>query len=763
MRPLLAAALLALPLAAAAAPRRAFDVAPPPAWVAPVPADLAAPPHAEASGGTDYLVADDQVRVTAAGPEKFHRVVQRVLSESGISDAAELSVDYDPTYERVTLHAVTIVRGGRRIDALRPSEVKVLQRERELEMRLFDGSSSLVLFLHDVRVGDVVESSYTVRGANPVFAGKFAGGFSLAYSVPVGRIRARLLWPADRPLAWRAHGAALEPAVARRGGEVEYRWARDDVAPVPDEGDLPPGFDAWPWIQLSEYRSWAEVVEWALPLYAAAPPSRAMEERLAAWRALPTAEARARAALRFVQDEVRYLGIELGQSSHRPHAPAEVFARRFGDCKDKTLLTVSLLRALGVAAAPALVHTDDAAAVEGRLPSPFAFDHVIVRATLDGAVHWLDPTRSLERGPIPSREAPTFGRALVIAPGEASLQEIPPPEPPLLDVTSTWTVARFGEPATLVIVTRLAGTRAVSMRHLLADTPRAELEKRYLDHYAHVEPGIALARPLAVEDAADEDRMVLTETYRVPAIAAGEEKDFWAEAVGNVVKDPQTALRKLPLGIAHPVHVREELRVHLPGPATVAPEGRTVSTATARLTRTADVRGPVVSVTFDYRSLADRTPPERVAEHLRALRAMRDLAGFRIALAVEDAPVAAWGGAEVASAATFVAASLGALLVVLHSATGGGWIGGWRQRRRRRAFDARFRAAPGDSAEVPLLVRDVPEALARVARGRCACGGGLGPAAVTDRLAHGGREVLVVQAPCTRCAGGGARAYVTIW
>jgi hypothetical protein len=302
------------------------------------------------------------------------------------------------------------------------------------------------------------------------------------------------------------------------------------------------------------------------------------------------------------------------------------------------------------------------------------------------------------------------------------------------------------------------------MRHLLADTPRAELEKKYLDHYAHAEPGISLAKPLEVADAPDEDLVTLTETYRVPPVHDGDERDFWAEAVGNAVPDPRTALRKLPLAVEHPVHVREEVRIELPGPAAVAPEGRTVATETARLTRSAEVKGSTVKIAFDYRSLADRAPVEKVPEHLRALRSMRDLASFTVPLEVARAGASGRSrAADAIALATVLAAFAGVGLVLAYASSGGNWVEKLRRWRRKRAFAARFKAEPGDSAEVPLDATDVTSALARASRGRCACGGALGGAAVAERVIHGGREVLVLHAPCTRCASGGRRVYVRIW
>src|SRR5262249_4625022 len=132
-------------------------------------------------------------------------------------------------------------------------------------------------------------------------------------------------------------------------------------------------------------------------------------------------------ATRFVQDEVRYLGFELGDASVRPSVPDLVATRRFGDCKDKALLLVTLLHQLDVDAVPVLVSMGGGASLKERLPSAPAFNHVIVRAPLEGRSVWIDATGSYERGPFLERPAPPFVMGLPVAAGVVDLEPIPDP------------------------------------------------------------------------------------------------------------------------------------------------------------------------------------------------------------------------------------------------------------------------------------------------------------------------------------------------
>jgi len=754
---------IAMAAAVAAAPGP-FELAPTPAWVEPVAIDARGAEQGQADAGVELVLVDEQVRAAGTAPERYRRVVRRLRTVQGVQDGSEIRVDFDPAYERLALHGVWIHRGGRRLPALRADEVRIVQRERELDRRLFDGTLTAVVFLQDVRAGDAIEFAYTIRGANPVFAGRFAHAFDLAYTSPAGRIRARLLWPEGRPLQVKVHGMDLAPRLARAGGLVERVWERAAVPAVAPEGDLPEGFDPFPWVELSEWPSWSAVAEWAAALYAAAPRSAALARQVAAWERLPTEEARARAALRFVQDEVRYLGMEMGPSSHRPHPPGEVFARRFGDCKDKSFLLVTALRALGVEAAPALASTRLRAAVDERLPSPFAFDHVIVHARVDGVERWLEPTRSLEHGRIADVPPPAYRRALIVRPGTRGLVAIPDPAPGELDVLNRYRVERFGGPVQLEVTTHLTGRRAVAMRHTLASQPLADLQKDYLGYYAHAHPRIRVAAPLRVADAPDADDLTLVETYELPPFSADEERDFLATAIDPELRDPSTPLRKMPLGVDHPVRIHEAVRIELPGPPDLRASEGVVATPAARLARTIGVKGRAIAIDWTYATLRERLEPAAVPDHLASLRRMRDLAGVGIPLAVlAPRPSAREGGGGWGWLLGTIAGVVLAAALVLRAAEGGlrRDLRNLRLWRRRRAFASKFRMVPGETPEAPLPIQRPEDAARHVARRRCACGGRLVPEpAAREVVRYGGGEVGVARHACARC-GAAVNLYFT--
>ena len=78
----------------------------------------------------------------------------------------------------------------------------------------------------------------------------------------------------------------------------------------------------------------------------------------------------------YVQDDIRYMGIETGIGSIKPMPPEQVVKQRYGDCKDKSLLLVSLLKKAGIVKAyPVLLNTFLQHKIDRDFPSNEVSNH----------------------------------------------------------------------------------------------------------------------------------------------------------------------------------------------------------------------------------------------------------------------------------------------------------------------------------------------------------------------------------------------------
>lgn len=623
-------------------------VGPAPGWVDPSPVPPARPiVPSESRGGVAVLLIDRQVRVDGprglapANPQRVERylhLVRQVTHTAGVEELSQVSLDFDPTYETLVLHRVTIHRNGRRLERLDAARIELLRREPRLEAQMYDGRQTALLVLDDLRVGDIVEEAFTRTGSQPALGGTFTDGLGLTYPFPVDRLRYRLDWPVDRQVRIAVHGSPEVLHRERVGGHDRYQWDHSNVAAISKAPDTPEWHDPTTWVQASEFPSWAAVAAWAVPLYeAAGDDGEALEAVATAIEATATSvDARVAAAVRFVQDDVRYMSIALGTGSLHPTAPATTLARRYGDCKDKSLLLVKLLRRLGVAARPTLVSSERHRGIETLLPSTSVFDHVIVQVRLADAVLWIDPTVQQQRGGVRSRWLSRFGRGLVIDRDTTDLATIQPPaaSAPWTSVAYAYTLGVPGARSTLTIRTEKRGGAADFTRAELASRPRTDLERDYLNFYVRTFPGLETAAPLAVEDNEAENVVTTIETYAIPKFWTIDEakKSASGSAVAFEILDsmrrPEAAVRTAPLAVGYPSRMDVKLSMDLPHAFAIDPASETVESAGFKLDYAVTATPRHVDVTFAYAAKVDAVAMADLTDHIEKLARGRSLIEF---------------------------------------------------------------------------------------------------------------------------------------
>jgi transglutaminase-like putative cysteine protease len=655
-----------------------YTIAPTPAWVRPVAVpEQPVIRQEQLVDGAFHLLIDAQLRATRGEPAQYRRYAVKALNASGVESIANIQIGFDPAYQTLVLHSIDVIRDGVATSRLRTAQVRLLQREAGLEERIYDGRKSASIFLEDVRVGDVVDYAYSVRGSNPVFGGRPFGVSMLRYTEPVGRIHQRLLFDRAHPPIVRTRNTDLVPTTRDVGDTREVEWSIDDVEPLVVESDAPAWYDPYPMVQWSAYPDWAAVVQWALPLYAQRQPPgaalRAEVDRIAAAHATPAA--RAMAALQFVQGEIRYLGVEIGVNSHAPNPPDLVLKRRFGDCKDKAVLLVAMLRALHVEATPALVNTSIDKAIEGRLPQPYAFDHVITRVRVDGKDYWLDPTRPRQDGAgLDQVHQPDFGRALLVAPGTTGLVPMDnPSQAAARTLVAVVIDARkgFDQPVEYTVTTTSRGGHAEYKRNLYRTNPSADMQKNALNFYARSYPHIELAAPMETHDDAAENAYTVVEHYTLGGLphASADGRTMTAEFsfpdTESLLQDPDSTIRHAPLGRAHPFEATTTTEILLPMRTSVAERSSHVDDPAFLFERSITLPDDHrVLITDHYVARADHVAVDDIAGYVAHLREAREGLGYALKWSVAKAsgapPPINWT-VWLFTLATIIAAFIGAV------------------------------------------------------------------------------------------------------
>ncbi|MEK8029592.1 DUF3857 domain-containing protein [Ideonella sp. DXS29W] len=551
-----AATAAAAPAAKAKAASDGYTTEPVPSWVQPVALDaglISLLPRSPLY----VLLHDMQTRLERNDQVLFERIVRQVNETGGLENASQIQINFDPSYQRLALHKLEIWRQGSRIDKLPTRRVQILQRESQLERQMVDGRRTASIVLDDVRVGDRVEFAYSLRGANPVFEGRFVDTeHTVSWRGPTALVRYRLLAPTGRDIRLRADPARHEVSSTEQAGWRETVVKRVNAPQFQQDNYVPASYYLPDQVQFSEFADWADVARWGARAFgvisqAPSPAVQAEAARLAQAGSDDPVE-RVRRTLDFVQKEVRYFGTEMGANSHRPAEPDQVLKQRFGDCKDKTTLLVSLLKAQGISATPVLVSTYLRGDVDAMLPSPLAFDHVIAKVDVAGGL-LLDGTRARQTGPLPERVSRGLGWGLATDASATALTALPDSRESVhVESEDRVVFERIADDPTLIAQMTYQGDFAESLRYSLDAQPAAEVEKQFSAEVVRHYPRAELIEPMAIDEVEGHNAVRVRMKFKLPdylRLQDGKQLvgDYGLASVMNELRLPDQAPRKTPM------------------------------------------------------------------------------------------------------------------------------------------------------------------------------------------------------------------------
>jgi hypothetical protein len=338
--------------------------------------------------------------------------------------------------------------------------------------------------------GDVVEvafRSWTAgpvggRGDPPFFRLDYAGGQS---THPVVYNEVVVESPRERPIYVDVVNGKADAHDQRDDGPTHVeRLVWDKPVNVPDEPLSPPLSEIIPTLVLSTFKDWNAFRSWyGEAIRGFTEPDAQVRELAAKLTAgKTTREARLRALFDFVADDIRYVNYVSGEW-WLPNRPQQLLARREGDCDDKALLLITLLKAAGIDAQEVMVQTrltGQPSIVRARGAAIPLFDHGIAFLPGSDGGQYLDATSPQSRlGPLPSMDA----RAVALRmDGPAEIVELPSSTPEDHGVDATWTLGLKPDgSADLSGEERALGDDAFWMRTYLTEpAPRAQWVEEHL-------------------------------------------------------------------------------------------------------------------------------------------------------------------------------------------------------------------------------------------------------------------------------------------
>ncbi|MFN0060267.1 MAG: DUF3857 domain-containing protein [Planctomycetota bacterium] len=391
-------------------------------------ATMAAARASTATSSDPSRVLFDQqvVAIDADGTStRYRQFLVKIVNESGIREYNHYSIPYAFGEQWVKVLRARVHRsaGG-------TADAQLRQRDPQVREGEYPVWSAMWVDLPPLEIGDLVEIEYRQEDLRQSFFGDYFGDeVSFAGIVPMDWVRYTLLAPADKKLFFHQRQLAIEPTCSEQGGIKSWRWEVRDAAAVLPEPGMPELAEATPSLQISTFADWPAFTRWYHHLirkqFESSAAIRAKVTELTQGKA--TAAEKIRAIYNFVVTDVRYIAWEFGVHGFKPYNAATVFARRFGDCKDKATLLCTMLDEIGIDANVVLINAVGQRSREDlSLPLMSHFNHCIAYLPngLENSPIFLDGTAERHG----AQELPTMDRGatvLVVDSARARVEQIP--------------------------------------------------------------------------------------------------------------------------------------------------------------------------------------------------------------------------------------------------------------------------------------------------------------------------------------------------
>ncbi len=509
-----------------------------------------------------------------------HQVV-KLLTERGIQKYGDIAIPYQPNAQNIQVNiARTIAADGTELQP--PDEAfNDVTPPGLLARNLYSDMMWRVISMVGLTPGVCIEYQVTLEDKTEQAAGSetwITGGYNFQGTEPTLETTYALRIPQAFPLQWKFDNSELTPKISYQENDtVVYIWHTGYMPPLKIEEGMPPINDIAPRLRYSTIASWNDVYAWYKELAKDryAPDTHMAETVQHLTENLTTDAEKIRVIYHFVTKQIRYVGIELGQSAYQPTHATEVLQNRYGDCKDKTTLLITMLELAGIKAYPVMISAAPYERVNTDLPSLNQFNHMLAAIPLGGDNYiWMDATSdTCTYRDLPYRDQGRTG--FLIGDTHGTFVDIPifPAESnQLLSTTELW-INRDGNGHGEIRI-RLKGEYSQNARWTYQQVPpeewkntfAAELSQQFQD--IHIE-AVTISE-LSNLDVPVEISIGFQVSNHLTQLENRSLLPLPIDEFGDYAALVAAAERTYPLNMGHPMKLEKTIQIHLPAGWTVA-------------------------------------------------------------------------------------------------------------------------------------------------------------------------------------------------
>jgi len=272
--------------------------------------------------------------------------------------------------------------------------------------------------------GDIAEYEITIK-RKPLFNNHFFNTHIFNDMVPVKKSIISIILPKDKEIYYQLYNLDVIPIIKQEKDEKIYTFLLENIPPLDSIDNKTIDEEALAKVVISSTNSWDEICEWFTLIFknktAESQKFKERTQELLTSTSPHNKEEIIKALFNFVFYKIYNSSSELNTGNLIPQTPDETLKYPQGNCKDKTLLLLSMLNFAQIKSCPALLNVLSSIQISKQLPTPYYFNHAIVYIPEQEGIKkeiFLDPTLQGSKWNIPPPQ--DRGREILILDGRQS-------------------------------------------------------------------------------------------------------------------------------------------------------------------------------------------------------------------------------------------------------------------------------------------------------------------------------------------------------
>lgn len=406
---------------------------------------------------SDDVLVDDFIRIEyqADGTSTtWDDEYTKVLTEKGQREHRTRTLHFTLPYSTAEVLIAEIIKpDGTVIPIDISKQSRVMVDRSQMSANIYNPNRKILnIGLPSLEVGDMYHILTRKKTIKPRVPNTWSDYSIFEYTSPILMLTYEVSGPTELPLKNIEIKDEIPGTISytskSEGDRTVHRWVVKGVPRAFKEPNMPPLYTVVQRLLVSTIPDWQDISRWywnlCKPRLDAV--NDAMKEKVVELTGdAETPEEKISRLFQFVSQQIRYMGIttETEAPGYEPHDVSVTFNNKYGVCRDKGALLVSMLRLAGFKAYPVIIHAGPKK--DEEVPQPF-FNHAIVAAEdPDGTYTLMDPTDENTTELLP---AYLSNKSYLVAhpEGETLLtSDIIPAEENLLNISTSGSLSPSGE------------------------------------------------------------------------------------------------------------------------------------------------------------------------------------------------------------------------------------------------------------------------------------------------------------------------------